>query len=359
MAQDPDSPTADIVLGGSTDVVVSKIKFTATNEQWTINKLRVKLNTAGSEGSVNSITIAPEGGTAKTSYLSTTGGVSYVNFTDVGWIIPAGTAKVLTIKADLKALDQSYAETGREIKLGVMDATGFEAVGTSQATITDTDAAADIYGNAMSLRKSRPTVTRVALESAVLGDGSATLFKANIAADAKGSITIKKLSFDVAPSDNSGGATLTLNTWKLYDSVDLNTPIAGSWSDGTTTSTDGTGLAVTANKTMAIEFTNEKEIAAGASKTFILKATVAGSVLYDSVTAKLGNTSDTAAVAVAGLADHDAQLVQLGGGTAVSFLWSDKARGINHLEAYQNTVKDWFNGYLVKVLPSESSTLTK
>jgi len=371
MAADAETPVSDIILSGATGVIVSKIKFTATNETWTVNKLRIKLNTAAAEGSINKVTISPEGGTATDGYLTTVSAVSYVQFTNLAWVIPAGTSKVLTIKADLKAIDQNYAETGREIKLGVIDGnatTGqFEAVGTSQTTLTEADSTGDKYGNAMYLRKSKPTVTKVALDAdaRILADGTMALFKFNVAADAAGSITLKKVAFDVIPSDNAVVVALSATTWALYDSVDMNTAIAGTWSDGTTTSTAG-AIAVTTGKTVSLEMTNEKEIAAGSSKTFVLKAVISNSAQYDSFITRLGSTNDTAANFVTGgLVDDNTELVKLDTGAttkSVSFLWSDKARGVYHAYGdgtYGSDYLDWTSGYLVKTLPTDYSSLSR
>ncbi len=372
MATDAETPISDIVLSGATGVAISKIKFTATNETWTVNKLRIKLNTAAAEGSISKVIISPEGGTAVDGYLTTVSSVSYVQFSNLGWVIPAGTSKVLTIKADLKAIDQNYAETGREIKLGVIDGTGttdqFEAVGTSQTTLSEASSTGDKYGNPMYLRKSKPTVTRTALDSAILAEGTMTLFKFNVAADAAGAVTLKKVAFDVIPSDASSD-TLQATTWALYDSVDMNTAIAGVWSNGSASSTSGAcAITAAAPGTVSLEMTNEKEIAAGSSKTFVLKGVVSNSAQYDSIITRLSSTNDTAANFVTGGLVQDTtgqELVKLDTGAttkSVSFLWSDKARGVYHAYGdgtYGSTYLDWTSGYLVKTLPTEYSALSR
>ena len=124
MSIDASSPDADIVLAGTSDVVMSKIKLTATNESWTVNKLRILIGTTGNEGSISSVKIAFPGGTA-TGFLAS----GFVNFTGLDWVIEADTEEILTITADLATIDPNIATTGRELKFGIDEEDGFEAVG--------------------------------------------------------------------------------------------------------------------------------------------------------------------------------------------------------------------------------------
>ncbi|MDD2646381.1 MAG: hypothetical protein PHV78_00435 [Patescibacteria group bacterium] len=357
-AQDANTPVAGIVLAGNDNVVLAKIKFTAATEQFVVNKFRVKLNTATNDGSIDTVTISPEGGTAQTSSLTS----GYANFSNVGWTIPADGTKVLTISAKLSTILSTIDATGRNLKIGVDGTTAdvFEAVGTSQTVLSAPTNASDIYGNNMYLRATKPTVTLTALSNTILADGTMTLYKFNVAASTSGALTVKKLSFYVTPNDAGTGGALTLNTWKLYDYDDQSTALAGTWSNGTSTSTTG-AISITAAKTMQIELTNEKEVGAGSTKSFILKAVVSNSTQYDSVLTSMPVSNDTSPL-TGGLSDHDTELAQLDDGSTqstVDFLWSDKAKGINHAETYQSTYMDWTNGYLVTGLPTDNQTLSR
>ena len=354
MAQDSSTPDSDVILAGATDVVMSKIKFTATKEDWTVNKLRVELATTANESSISKVKISYPGG----SDIGTLSG-GYVKFTGLNWKIEKDTEEILTISVDLAAINQDIATTGRDLKIGLDCSTAAddcEAVGTSSTVKGDANGElSDVDGNSMYLRKSRPTVAMAALPSSSLIDGTKVINKFTVTADAAGAITMKKFSWNINVSDNSG-ADLSLTSWKLYDTGNP-TALAGFWSNGTTTSTAGTVPLTKGASALIVELDDEIEIAAGATKTFELKATVAGSAQYDSVSSSLFNDIADTAVRTGGLADHATQGVQLEDSIPVDFLWSDKARGANHTDSYQTTYDDWTNGYLIKVLPTDTVSL--
>lgn len=364
MVQDSATPDSDIVLAGTSDVVVSKIKFTATNENWTINKLRVKLGTYTNEGSISVVKIAYPGASA-TGYLSTTSGESYVNFTGLGWVVEKDTEEVITISANLASIDPNLTTaTGREIKLGIDEDGSFEAVGESSTTTTDLALGdVDAWGNPMYLRRTKPTVALASDNDTVLNNGTETLHKFTVTADAKGDLAIKKFSWDVIVSDYGTGGVLTATTWQLYKG---STAVSAAFSDGTTTTTfatTGAAVPVIASKTMVAEAETEIVVAAGTTETFSLKAAVTSAVVSDSISTTLINDNNDTSIFAAGyVTNTNLDLVQLHNGTspaAVDFLWSDKARGVSHKYAYdQTTTKDWTDGYLIKVLPTNTISLT-
>ena len=362
MRVDKDSSTPDsaIVIAGTTDNVASKFKFTATNEDWTVDKLRIKLGTITNEGSVSKVSISYPGGTAS-GYLAS----GYVTFTGMNWVIEKDTYEILTVSADLAAIDANVDATGREIALDVacdvIDKC--KATGSSMKVLGDDEVftggvAGYIAANTMYLRKSKPTVEKVALGSSQLLDGTKELFRFKVTADAAGAITLKKFAFDVTVSDNATASALTLNTWKLYDTADMGTALPATWSNGAATSTDSSGLNLTNGAgNIYVYLTNEKEIAAGASKEFSLKAKVANSAQYDSVSTALVNTNDTAnrEAKILVAAGDGLWIAKVTGDTHTDFIWSDKAKGINHANA--GTSADWANGYLIKILPTDTVSL--
>lgn len=352
MAQDGNTPDSGIVLAGTDNVITSKIKFTSTKENWTINKLRVKLNTTGNAGSVDTVYLSYPGGSA-TGTLNSSG---YVNFTGLNWLVEKDTSEVLTISAKLKAIDPSATETGREIKLGVDYQNGFEAVGESMTTKLDIGSA-DVFGNALYLRKTMPVVT-VNSGTGNLTNGTLSFLQTTIAANSKGALTVSKLSFAVTTSDYST-ANLYVTGWKLYDGSTELTHVV--WSDGTVTSSSGAvifGAGGTGNSgtlVVALDAGYEKEIGAGSSKTFTLKGTVASAAVNDSVTVGLYGDNDTT-MYTGDLKAHSTRLVDLLNATsnyAVDFCWSDEAKGSAHTDTRQSTYSadyaDWSSGYLLSI----------
>jgi len=358
MAKDSSSPDAAIVLAGSSDVVMAKIKFTATSEDWTVDKLRVAMATSANEGSVSKVKIAYPGGSSQGDLAG-----GYVTFTGLNWTIEKDTEEILTISADLAAIDPNVATTGRNLAIGVDCATaGYCKVnGSSNTALGDADdELSDVDGNAMYLRKSKPTVAAADLPSSSLLAGTKTMNKFTVSADAKGPITMKKFSWDINVEDMDNGDELSVTTWKIYESGNPSTALAAYWSDGTTTSTSGAVPLADGASVLIVELDSEVEIAAGASKTFTLQGTVAGAEQYDSVSTSLLNDNNDTAIRTGGLADSALQGVLIDEGAAnvsVDFLWSDKARGVNHAATMQDTYKDWTNGYLIEVLPTSTSSL--
>lgn len=347
MAQDSSTPDSAIVLAGTNGVVVSKVKFTATNEDWTIDKLRVKLNTSANEGSISQVTIA-YGNTTKSSALSS----GYANFTGLNWTIAKDTNQVLTISADLATIDSNIATTGREIKLGVDWNSDFQAVGSSQTTKT-TIGSADVFGNAMYLRKSKPTVAAATADTSLVSKSDAIVHSFTVTADSSGPITVKKFKWDVNVGDINGGGELKVDTWKIYKSGST-TALSGLWSNGTTTSTTGVTPQLTnGSGYILVELDDEVEIAAGESKTFTLKARVQGVETNDTLGISLDANGDTSNL-TGGLINSDLEGVKLYDGTtqsSVEFLWSDEARGVYHTDSMQSTYLDWSNGYLLNTFP--------
>lgn len=342
MAQDASTPDSAILLAGTSNVEVAKIAFTATDEAWTIDKLRVEIDTSGNESSVEAVDIAFPGGSA--SGFLTSG---YVNFTDLNWLVEADTEELLTISVDLAEIDANIDTTGRTIKMGVVWNAGFEANGESMTQKT-TIAAADTHGNSFYLRKSVPTLT-AGSPATVLTSGEKVVSEFTVAADAAGAITVKKFSWDVIAGDIDAGGELSATSWKLYDTSNPSTAITSHWSDGTSTSASG-AIAITATKVLIAELGSEKEIGAGSSKTFQLKATFSGVEENDSYIVNLLNDDNDTAVATGGLVDSDLAGVLIDV-TSVDFLWSDKAKGVNHADSYQSVYDDWTNGYLVNTFP--------
>ena len=354
IAQDASSPNSAIVVAGASDIVASKIKFTATDENWTVDKLRVEIAASANEGSISAVKIAYPGGTAS-GFLA--GG--YVNFTGLNWLIEKDTEEVLTISIDLEAIDPNVATTGRAIIMGVECAAADEckAIGSSQTILGDGAAElSDADGNAMYLRKTKPTVAGLALPSTTLINGTNTIHKFSVAADSAGSVYLKKFSWDINVTDIG-----SVTSWALYE-VGNSTALAGAaggglWSDGAATSTTGVIPLDDEADVLILELNSEEEIAAGATKIFELKGVVTGATTADSISASLLNDDNDTAVATDGLANSDLEGVVFDDAGSVDFLWSDKARGVNHTDSYQDVYEDWTNGYLLDILPTATVSL--
>jgi len=360
MAQDTSTPDSAVVLAGSSDVVMSKIKFTATSEDWTVNKLRVELPTVANESSISTVKISYVNGSSTTTVEGTLSS-GYAKFTNLGWLIAKDTEKVLTISVDLADINPNVVTTGRDLKIGIdcsLATDDCEAVGSSSTILGDANAElSDVDGTSMYLRKSMPTVAAAAADTALISRSDATVHAFTVTADSAGPITVKKFKWDVNVGDIDAVGELKVDNWKVYKSGS-STALAGLWSNGTTTSTTGiTPQLANGSGYVLVELDSEVEIAAGETKTFTLKAKVQGVQENDSLGLSLDADGDTSNL-TGGLISHDTEGVKLYDGatqSSVEFLWSDKARGVNHAATMQSTYLDWSNGYLLNTFPVSNS----
>jgi len=358
VAQDASTPDSAIVLAGTDDVIFSKIKFTAQDEQWTIQELRVDLATTTNEGSIENVKIT-YGNISQIASLAS----GYADFSGMNWVIPQDAEEILTISADLASINSGIATTGRSLLLGISStASTFKADGESGTQDITADTS-DVNGNAMYLRKTIPTVAAAALPSSVLLDGTKVINKFTVSADAAGEVDLMKLSWDIIVNDSTvaGGSELTATTWNLYKNGS-STEVAGLWgseiSGAYVTSSTGVTPLVDGSSILKFEPTDEIAIGAGEKATFELKALVSNTAQYDSISSSLLNDDNDIAVRTGGLADETTgDLVDIEGAIEVDFLWSDRARGVNHSDSMQTTYDDWTNGYLIEVLPTETVSL--
>lgn len=364
MALNGDTPVAATVVGGDTDVQTTWVDFSATKEDFKVTKLTVSIGNSTYTRAVKQVGISYPGLT--TPVKADLDGSGNAVFNGLDWIVNKDTTEKLVVSADLNTIVEG-ATSGDQVLLKVMcsTASNCEAVGQGSSTVLG-DSGAELSNittaNTMYLRKTKPTVTKdTGSLSAVLANGDMALYQTKVAANSKGDLTLKKLSFDVIPSDAGTGGALTFNTWKLFDSANMGTAISGMWTDGTSTSTSG-AIAVTATKTMVFEPNSEILVTAGSSKSFVLQATVSNATQYDSVSSRISSTNDTGAGLTTGLGYHATELVQLDDGstqTTVDFCWSDKSQGANHTAADQTTYADWTNGYSITTLPGGYFSLSK
>jgi len=365
LSQDASTPNAGIVVAGTNNVVLAKIKFAAATEAFTVNKFQVLMTTTGNDSSIVNVTISPAGGTAQTKSLTD----GKANFTNIGWVIPADTSKVVIITANLSTIVAANNTTGRDLKIGVNGAgtsSTFEAVGASQEVLTASTDGALRSGNSMIVRKTKPTVSLVTLSSSTLANGTLELFKFNVAADSANDLALKKVKFDMTLSDTATSTALQATSWQLYDASDMGTALSVGWSDGSTTSSYATSGGavplVDGGSVLHAALETEKVIPAGSSVTFVLKGVVSASAQYDSIITRLGILNDTANYIAGLVADANATLWKLDDGTArtTNFIWSDNSSGeVNHSYEAQTTYKDWASGYLVQSLPTSYQSLSR
>ena len=280
------------------------------------------------------------GGTkTATGYLN---GSNVVNFSGLSIWVPKNVGAAVSVKVMASTIEAG-AVSGDLITLSVVNddgtATTFSAVGKSSGTTVYTYAGDGSRGNAMVLRKTKPTVSLVVLPTTVLNDGTQTIARFSISADAAGDVTWKKIGFTYS---TSADVAITDGTIKLYKDGDTTAL-------GTPTSLNTTGFVIN------VTTTNEQTITKGTSQTYVLKGDITGSAANKSVSLKIGIASGSA---TAGTGTSYTEL----GTNEKSFAWSDRSGGTTGALSdgvHSASSYDWCDSNYVKTIPTDSQTLSR
>ena len=329
-----DKPVSAIVIAGAEDVAFSKFKFTAVDEAMSVTKITLdNANSGGSAGdyddAIASVTISyPDinGDTKTASGSLSSGEVTITLPSSAYFYVPKDADAYLTVYADMSAIDSTTSGDAPGFSLS-RDRTAndqFEAVGVSSGTTLDDD---DAYldgsqtddscaGNAMYIRKAKPTITNPTTAPATFNNATQqTLYRFRVSADsAGGAVDLWKLIFNVT----TAGA-LTLSSYDLYNVTEAT---YGNWE----CTIAGASLTCTASA--------GDEIAAGGYEDFKLTATIASADTDDYLAVYLNDDDGTGAVANAAAASV---------ASTFTVVWSDES-AVPHAVGES----DWTNGYLVK-----------
>ncbi len=386
-APDDTESEAGLVVGNSTNAVLAKYRMTAQSEELKLTKARMAI-AGGSVAAVNSMSLY-DGSTLVAGPVSVDSDGN-ADFSGMSFVIPKDGSKTLTVKGNLNSVGPSGAASGLDLKVTMCDgdadsnggncaddSTGtFEVRGTSAGSSTDIkELAATVDGRSKIIRRTKPTVTVVALPSSTLTNGTQVISRFTVSADGADQVAVKKIAFNVALNDVLGGADLTLTS-----SGDSSVRQVGQGSNilGSADYTGCTASADSVTCTVNIVFDSEETITAGTSKTYDLRAAIVGAdeagesvttnLLGDAaqVTGELDNNGGDAEIDL-GIDDNDGTAAD----DAYNFLWSDNS-AVPHNDTVDNSFAafnnaaavpapslDWTNGRFVKVLPSDTQTVTR
>lgn len=289
---DGSSANSTIILGDSTAVAMSKFKFEADDEAFVINHVDLS-NAAGSDEGVSVVKISytnSAGATeTKSGYLS--GGI--VSFDGMDMYVAADSSATLTVTIDTGSVTTTDM-SGDTIVMS-FDDVEFEAIGEASGETIDAADVADVTANEMTLRKSKPTLSLASGSPSGAGvAGDSEVFRFNVAADSRGSVTLNTVLFKVVTSDVDGGVDSFTDCdilgdeamFAFYDADDSSEKLddAGDWSFA---DASGAGCAsdesvVWAQLDLAQGGDNgAEEIGAGETKTYVLKVDTLGASASD------------------------------------------------------------------------------
>lgn len=369
VAPDDVDSEAGIVIAGQ-EQVLGKFRFTSTNEDMTVNKMRILVAASNSATATTTATAddAPTiklydgatqvGATAGYTVNASGDNAGIAIIEGLGWVIPKDSNKTLTVKGVLNSISNG-ADTGTSVYVSVMGTSGttFEAVG---STAKD-NAVTAATGNQKVVYKTKPTFATPTVSGEKLATGQKAVMKFKIKADGPETVAWKQIQFKVSMSgatmsavDAVPGTTGNVVLADITGGSRTNLSLASAFSS-TSTST-GAQTTITAGVTGYVSFllTSEQAIAAGAEKEYELQLTFADvpNAVTSAASAQISlHRTETVLVNASTVA---VVRTSLGSATdaAPSFVWSDYS-----VVSHSESTADWANSVLVKILPSSSVTI--
>ena len=326
------SPATILATGATNDVVASVLRFNATNEPITLDRVALTLGSS-TAASVSAVKLY-DGNTLVGSGVFT-GTTALVTLTSPV-VIPADSYKTLTVKVDISAIGPN--QSGVEGAFIRVDHDALASIltrgsGASSGTQINDTSTADTTSNGVIAHRSIPQFAKIALPSSTLTTGSQDVYRFSIAADNKGDVAINAVSVDNAVS----GATVTAGSLKVYAYSDaaFSTIAPGTNPDG---SVKLAGSAV--NATTTVTFDAPLTVPAGQSRYFKVVEVVTAAAAGNSISTRV--TGDAAFAAPAAAAG------------AGNFVWS------GNKGATPSTVAtiDWNNGFNIVGLPASGTDVS-
>ncbi len=345
------SPDDANVIAGSTDVKVGNFKFTAQNSSFTVQEIKVKVP-ANAATSVSAVTLKYKDAAGVTQSASqaltlSSGTQTYATatFTGLTFYVPQNTEGVLDVYVNIPTI-ASGATTGRGITVVLDGNEGFKAIDSAGTQTTALTSSTDLSSvsatgkGTMYVRKSKPTLAAVTLDSSTLSAGAnQVIARFSITADAAGDIGWKYLSFTVNKT-----AAVTLDATTTIDIYEGSNAIAGNWATTTgsfpTQSQMFTTAATSGN--LVFEATSEQQIAAGTTATYEIRTTVGGLASGSNLSVTLANPSSSIST------DQYSDILGNFGDATPSIIWTDRS---SISTVHSESTDDWTNDYLVKTLP--------
>ncbi len=356
---DPSSPSYAVVAGGTTGNVVGVYKIRASNDSVNLTTLGLKLtNTASSSASdLVQVTVwdgATQVGSAVFTGSNTVATSTLTLASPSGVLLTKDTDKLLTIKADLTNIGTSQPGTQGHliaIDINANDTTGTQGTGIgSGATINLATSGSTASTAVAGVRvfRSYPTFAKLSVPTNTLNNGTQSLLRFKVTANAAGDVGIYKFTLNVATST----ATVTNINIKAYTDSGFSTPVSGLSADGSMLVTPLTGTAWAASNTDLEVFAQNSsaasttvQVPAGQTRYFDVTGTVAGAATGASVQTQL--QGDAAYPVNQYVSNFMATSTAVNNDTNNDFIWSPNATSTSVVSS-----NDWTNGFGLVGLPA-------
>lgn len=343
VTSDASTPSYTLASAGSTGVTLGVLKFHATNEDINLERVALQLtNTASSSASDLTQVTLWDGSTQVGTALFTGSNTNATSTFTSTVTVPKDSDKLITIKGDLAQIGTSLS--GTEGALVAVDydggdSEGTRGVGTASGTTINQGSSTDTSFEGVRMFKSYPTVAKLAVPTQTLSNGSASLLRFKVTADAAGDVSVRKFAFSVS---TTSATSTSMNVYAYTDSG-FSTPVSGlTTTDGSllTSSVDGNTIDATVTAASA----GYVQIPAGQSRYFEVRGTISNATTGSSISTQLEGdaTYPSFATALMGTASEVA---------SSDFVWSPNATTTS-----TTSHVDWTNGYGVSGLPGTNLT---
>ncbi len=276
-----------------------------------------------------------------------------------GTCVPGTCPVYLIIKVDTTSVDGSFPSkgtSGEGFRFAITSGTDVAARGMTSGQ--------RVYGEPIALHeftlyRSVPTVvTTPGVTNQITGNGVYELFKFTVNADQKGPIGAYKFSFEIA---NTG---VTLSNLELFDSGYTSGPVAKINSIVLTPPVVNQGpygarLLFDTDESGILNGGEFREIPAGSSRTYTLKASVSGyhATQINAVTTKLLGDSQfpSPVTACAGETYGNNACHGIDAQEHDHFIWTDFNYTVQYNTSTATNTAEWTNGFRVKGLAPASA----
>lgn len=351
---DSSSPSYSLAAANTTGNTLSVLKFTATNEPITLQKIALQLTNTASSSRQDLAKVTLWDGATKIGEAVFTSSNNATSTLSTTIVIPKDGSKLVTVKGDFAAIGTSQPGTqGHLIAVDYdgTDPTGTRGIGANSGSTINQGSSSDTASSGVRVFRSFPTFTKLSVPTNTLSNGDKSLLRFKVTADSAGDIGVSKFTVRIATTT----AFVTELDIFAYTDSSFSTVVSGVGTDGGLLSTN---LLVADNVDWASSATDLNvyaETSAGAStiiqvpasqsRYFEVRGTVANSAAGASISTQLQGDSNYPSLATTFLSNT----TNLDADTHDDFMWSPNATTTSVL-----LHADWTNGYGVSGLPGSN-----
>lgn len=357
-SKDSSSPSYTIASAGSTGVTAGVIKFRASNEAVTLQRVGLTLTNTASSSSSDIVKVylldgATEVGTA--TFVGTN--TRATSTLSIPVTLPKDTDKKLTVKLDLANIGTSQTGNQGALIAVDIDTNGTNTRGVGQESGTTVNASGSTAFDGVRMFKSKPTFAKITIPSTVLVTSTMDLYRFSVKADSKGSIGIYKFTVNIATSSTPSGTSSTTVTnlkIKAFTDSSFSTEASGFSPSGQLNDTI-TGLVSSGNTDVLMTASTQGQdyIQIPADSTYYFRVigdvALTGGPTGGSITTDIQGDANYPLLVAATQMVNAASTTAFTNANGNDFIWSPNATTTSDI-----THQDWTNGYFVSGLPSDN-----